>query len=234
MVDKEQIWEVLKNNFAFSRPVDIDDHGVVSAVGVDNLYPNFTTWNGKRVKHLPLRFGVVKRHFNVSDSNLATLDGCPHTVEGSFKCNGNFLKTLEGGPTAVAGGYICYNNPLESLRGAPSHIRGEFLLQETLIGSFEGGPKKVDGFLLALECHQLRTLDGFPEAVPHVVIEWHKDLPLLRTLVANEINFASTQFPEKAAEVMMTMRPFAGLGKRGAIKCQKALIAAGFEGNARW
>jgi len=234
MVVEADIWDTLKANFAFSGPVDIDEDGVVSATGVTNLNKQFRTFDGKKISTLPVKFGYVRKHFNVSNSGLESLIGCPHTVEGKFKCNGNKLISLEGGPTTVFGAYICDQNPLQTLKGAPEHIRGEFFIQDTQISNFIGGPKKVDGILIAIRCPNIRSLEGFPVEASHVGLDWREDIPLLRTLVANNVSLASIEFPNKAAEVMNLMRPYMGQGRAGAIDCKRALVAAGYSGNARW
>ncbi len=234
MVTEADIWDLLKINFAFSGPVDIDADGQVSATGVDALNKNFRTVDGKLTSTLPVKFGYVRRHFNVSQSNLKSLEGCPYTVEGSFKCQENKLTSLEGGPTEVFGAYVCSDNPLRTLQGAPVHIRGEFLLLDTNITNFIGGPKKVDGIMVAIRNPNLRSLEGFPVDVPHVALDWREDMPLLRTLVANNLSLASIEFPSKATEVINIMKPFLGQGKRAMFDCQKELEDAGFEGNAKW
>jgi len=234
VVDKDKIYKTLKNNFAFSGQVDIDEDGLVSATGVDNLNKHFQTFEGKRTSMLPVKFGYVRKHFNVSNSGLKSLIGCPYTIEGKFKCNDNKLVALEGGPTNVFGAYICDKNPLQTLQGAPEHIRGEFFIQDTQISNFIGGPKKVDGILIAIRCPNIRSLEGFPLEASHVGLDWREDIPLLRTLVAKNLSLASIEFPEKAAEVMNIMRPYMGKGKRAMFDCQKALEDGNYAGNARW
>lgn len=80
-----------------------------------------------------LKNSNIKGYINVSHNKLTSLDGCPYTVNGSFKCNSNELVNLDGCPGEVKGMFDCSNNMLTSLYGAPRMIKGELKMKD--IGS---------------------------------------------------------------------------------------------------
>jgi len=73
----------------------------------------------RKLKVIPVQFGIVKGYFNCSDNKLKSLEGSPETVEGSFYCFQNNLESLEGSPKTVGGDFSCWANKLESLKYLP-------------------------------------------------------------------------------------------------------------------
>ena len=63
---------------------------------------------------------------SIKHSGIASLDGCPEFINGTFQCSDNLLSSLVGGPRKVDGSYICIRNQLTNLDGAPTHISVTF------------------------------------------------------------------------------------------------------------
>jgi hypothetical protein len=140
------------------------------------------------------------------------------------------LKTLIGGPKSVKKSVMLQGNMLTSLHGFPQILLGgEVRLDDNLLSNLKGLPSKISGTLVAIY-NPLDSLEGFPEDVDEVFLPYGANLPLLRALTARKIVLWGTT----TSAVEQIMNQYAGEGKRGAIRCQKALIAAGFEGNAKW
>ena len=90
----------------------------------------------RKLKVIPVQFGIVKGYFNCSENNLKSLEGCPQTVGGSFSCSWNKLESLEGSPKTVGGDFSCWGNKLESLKYLPD-IKGELQCDDHLKDSEE-------------------------------------------------------------------------------------------------
>jgi hypothetical protein len=136
--------------------------------------------------------------------------------EGLVSCTGYVeLKPMHKHTTlpvafgTVGGSFYCSNNQLTTLAGAPQTVGGGFYCSN----------------------NQLTTLEGIPTHLRKLWLSYSPALPLLRTLYAQQIEFYPKLRDPTLGEIL---NRYAGQGKRGAIKCQKELIAAGFEGNARW
>jgi hypothetical protein len=139
------------------------------------------------------------------------------TVSGSFAVSYCGLTSLEGCPTSV--GNICFisSNPITTLHGAPQHVHYLFVMEDL---------------------PQLTSLEGFGSDVNICRFSWRANLPLLRLLMAKRLILGTDHISEPpnspAKRCTQILTKYAGEGKRGAIRCQKELIAAGFEGNAKW
>ena len=102
---------------------------LVDVEGSVNLY-------GRKLKVIPVQFGIVKGDFDCSYNNLKSLEGSPKTVGGNFNCWGNNLESLDGCPKTVWGYFDCSNNNLESLKYLPE-IKGELHCDDNLKDSEE-------------------------------------------------------------------------------------------------
>jgi len=236
---------LLKKYFETSDDVTIDDEGLVSCTGqvVLKQVHQHTT--------LPVAFGSVGGDFYCGFNQLKTLEGAPQTVGGGFYCFTNQLKTLEGAPQTVGGSFSCSSNQLITLEGAPQTVGGSFNCYNNKLTTLEGAPQTVGGGFYCFR-NQLTTLAGAPQTVGDVFncsdtplatlegipiklkllqLSYSPNLPLLRTLYAQEVEFLPKLRDPAVLEIL---NRYAGEGKRGVIRCQKELIAAGFEGNARW
>jgi hypothetical protein len=122
---------------------------------------------------------------------------------------------------------------LTSLEGFPKEIsEGSLHVSQNRLTNFIGGPKRVEDSVVARD-NPLTSLDGFPQEIgTNVRLTYSPNLPLLRTLVANlVVLFPHNDTTDKIEKIM---DKYSKEGKRGVIRCQKELISAGFEGNAKW
>jgi len=140
-------------------------------------------------------------------------------VSGDFVCSSKMLETLVGSPKKVGERYYCSGNLLTSLLGAPEHVGTDFYC----VGN-----------------NQLTSLEGLPETLKGVFfVSWNPKLPLLRSLVAKEIDlrgdlsFTNAKYGDMF-KVKGILNKYAGEGKVGAIKAAAELIRAGYKENARW
>jgi len=89
--------------------------GVIDVFGFCNL-------RGYLEGNLPdyIQFGTIHAHpifqttdFDISDNPIKSLRGCPHTVEGNFKCFNTKVNSLEHIPSKVAHTVVFYHNSIE-------------------------------------------------------------------------------------------------------------------------
>jgi hypothetical protein len=244
MVDKDAIMALLEKYFKTTGSITIDDKGLVSCTGM--VTPK------KKLKRLPVAFDKVGgsfechdnqlttleggptsvgRHYDCSNNQLTTLEGAPTSVGGSFLCSLNQLTTLEGAPTSVGGDFRCRNQQLTTLEGAPTSVGGSFWCDNNQLTTLEGAPTSVGG---SFSCRnqQLTTLEGMPTIPGILYLSYSSTLPLLRCLLAKEIQLYPKDGKHKTAEKILNR--YAGQGKRDLFDCQKDLEDAGFAENARW
>jgi hypothetical protein len=88
-------------------------------------------------------------------------------------------------------------------------------------------------------CPNLQSLEGIEpnSKINKIELDWVPNLPLLRLLIAKvRVDFMN-DLNENAVEVTKIMnhhiKTYSNLKER-IIKCQYALIKAGFKGNAKW
>lgn len=127
-------------------------------------------------------------------------------VTGYFLARGMGLTTLEGMPYHVGGTLNVAYNKLTDLKGGPTHV---------------GDVYQVSG-------NDLKSLEGFPEHVKHFAFSYNDQLPLLRTLVAEQIWMRDHKIIEDI------FQKHAGKGKAAALNFALDLKKAGYAGNARW
>jgi hypothetical protein len=163
----------------------------------------------RQLLQFPVRFKSVLGHFHCDTNQLLTLDGAPESVGGSFLCGNNDLISLNGAPKSVGGSFVCILNQLTSLEGAPSSV----------------------GDLFSCHLNPLTSLQGMPLELFYLAITYTPTLPLLRCLAAKSILFRPTM---NHTTVEIILNRYAGQGRRAMFDCQKDLIDAGFEDNARW
>ena len=203
MVDKDKIMALLKQYFTTTGTITVSDEGLVSCTGWVHLK------TGRIHERLPVAFD---------------------RVTGSFVCSENQLKTLEGAPTSVGGDFICYYNRLTSLEHAPEHVRSSFICYYNRLTTLHYAPKSVGN---NFNCYgnKLTTLEGLPAIPGTLRLSYSPTLPLLRCLLAKEVQFFPT-LKDKTIETILNK--CTGQGKRAMFDCQKELEDAGFEENARW
>lgn len=81
---------------------------------------------------LPIKFELITGIFNIADSHLTTLEGCPKEIGSSFRCHNNDLTSLIGGPETVGSHYQCITNNITSLDGLPKLVGGSFWISYNL------------------------------------------------------------------------------------------------------
>lgn len=169
---------------------------------------------------LPVKFRHVLGVFNISNSGLRTLKGCPYETF-SFSCNQNELTSLEFGPQIVNGNYRCSGNKLSNLIGAPN---------------------SVSSGVFSCAQNPLVSLDGLPKRMHKIRISYRKDLPLLKLLFVNvsnvkfsieNTNAVDDSDIDRVEQIEDILRRYLGKGQRGALQCAAELSKAGFKGNAR-
>jgi hypothetical protein len=123
--DPDRIKQIMKSNFALEAKKYEIDQGVVNV-------PKWSVRSFTPMDHLPVQFGYVQGSFDVSGSQLISLEGSPHTVDGGFYCRNLKITNLVGGAKHVKGDYWCTENPqLESLEGCPETLSGKFIVRYT-------------------------------------------------------------------------------------------------------
>ena len=147
-IKKNNDYETLGLKFNPDGTIDIDKFRYVG----DGNFPDYIDFNN------------CKGNFDISNSKMTSLRGCPEEVGINFYCERNQLTSLEGGPKEVGGSFYCYDNKLTSLEDSPKEVGSSFDCSNNQLTSLEGGPKEVDG---NFDCsnNQLKTLNGGPEKV---------------------------------------------------------------------
>ncbi len=120
--------------------------------------------NNKNLTTIPVKFGRVKKHFNVFSNQLTNLDFCPNYVGTDFLIDGNNISSLEGMPRFIGGNAALNNNPIKNLKGMSQRIGLSIFLDNTLITSLEGIPKNVHNTLSVERC-QLTSLKYCPKKI---------------------------------------------------------------------
>ena len=69
----------------------------------------------KQLSVIPIKFGVVKGNFDVSDNALRNLTNAPTKVYGDFIIDDNFITDVKDSPTLVLGDYSCRYNKLNDI-----------------------------------------------------------------------------------------------------------------------
>ena len=126
----------------------------------------------RKLKVIPVQFGIVKGSFYCSRNNLKSLEGCPKTVGGNFNCSRNNLKSLKGSPEIVESGFYCWENNLKSLEGCPQTVGGSFNCHGNNLKSLEGCPRTVGGHF---DCshNNLESLKHLPEIKGKLICDDH-------------------------------------------------------------
>jgi hypothetical protein len=253
MQSEDEIRKLLKEYFYCERySLDISN-GKASIYGKQSKVTLIKTTGGFgpfkiTPGELPVKFDIVAGNFNCTNGELTTLVGCPNKVMGSFECGQNRLtNNLIGGP-ATADDYICSRTNISSFDGGPRKV-GSLFAENNQITSLEGAPI-VSGYFsvtnnklknliglpdvkftyLAVNNNKLETLEGLTKNINEIKLSWNSRLGLLR-LVPLESKIAINR---KDIQTIITkyqgQLPF----KKAILDCQKALIDAGYVGNASW
>lgn len=129
---------------------------------------------------------------------------------------------------------ILRDNNLTGLTGCPDKIYGRFVSINNHLTNLVGSPSYVSGRLKVTQAIPLKSLDGFPDYVgEYAMLDYHKDLPLLRTLNCKDgVVFSQDNLVTRKIETII--EKYKGQGKMAVFDCQKDLEDYGFPGNARW
>ena len=250
-IDKDKILELFIEYFEYDGEITIDDNRFISCSGNVKLI--------KKIYKLPVKFLKVDGNFDCRNNNLETLEGSPTSVSSSFSCSNNQLTTLVGGPTSVDGDFYCHNNQLTTLdgsptsvsvdfncsynqlttlEGSPTSVGGDFSCSRNQLTTLEGGPTSVGGGFYCYNNPNLKNLNHLPIGISEVSITYLPTMPLLKCLIANNIQFhPNTNIINIIEDVL---NKYAGQGRRGALSCAADLLSLGkklnidLTMNARW
>ncbi len=160
-------------------------------------------------------------------------------VDGNFNLRENWITSLQGAPDWIGGDLNVIHCPtLVDWGNTLEVVQGELWVMQAGFRSFKGGPRSVGTRMIIRET-VIKSLEGFPEKIgSQLELPYTKDLPLLKTLAAEEIWLTpwdnSREAGDMAYTVQRILNKYAGMGKAGAFDCRRELRAAGFEENARW
>jgi hypothetical protein len=228
VVNQQETIRLVNRYFHIFDEIIIDDDGLINSSATVKMKEPYA------LGRLPVRFGRVHNFIAVGQS-LQTLHGSPHTVDEDFDVDHNPLgdNGLQGGPQQVVGNYWCNHCSLTTLAGAPRKV-GSFYCSYNRLQNLKGAPEEVDEDFFCTD-NPLKSLEGLPARIPgELRLTYDENVPLLRTLGAELVTFSNWHTGSEAEKVQEILQEYQGQGKRGVIRCQKDLIKAGYEGNARW
>lgn len=210
----QQIHELVREYFFYDTGFKVGPDGKVDAVG---------NWELKYALNdqIPVQFGVVNGNLNVSNCGLTTLKGCGDWITGTLNASSNLITNLEGVPPQVGSIDLSNNQELTSLEGAPLMVRNFMDLTRTKLTSLKGLPTE-------------------PGAIGKIAITYQDHLPMLRLLVAKQIEVKKSGFGYSYLESKQPLQNilnddrWAGKGKSHMLNCALELKQAGFVGNAAW
>ena len=149
---------------------------------------------------------------NLSSKRLVELpNNLPQTVTGKFWCNRNKLTSLEYCPSYVGGNFYCYNNRLTSLNFCPSEVGGDFYCHRNKLTSLEDIHKQIKKIGGDFYCHDNKIKS-------HI-------LGLMLVEIGGDI---VTKLDDRK-EVDEILNKWKNQGRKGALGCQRELIAAGYK-----
>jgi hypothetical protein len=144
----------------------------------------------------------------------------------------------------ISENFICADNKLTTLENAPTIVgnsyRGTFNCSNNNLTTLEHMPKRVTGWFSCV-ANPLISLKGIEldSDLEDVMLSYQPNLPLLRLLVTNhsveiyqENNHLKFQ-PNIQDIFNHHIKTYSNIKER-IIKCQYALIKAGFKENAKW
>jgi hypothetical protein len=208
VTDPKQVKNLLKELFDVHGAVKVRDSGIVDVAGTVTLKPAVLLPNNR----LPIKFGAVGGSFEFNSyPNLATLEGCPYWVGGTFDC-------------ALTG--------VGSLAHSPQKVDGDVDVRFCELKNFVGGPQQVGGNYWGRR-NTITSLEGLPDHIPgELDFSLTPGLPILRSLVAHKVE--AMQGIMVIDAVNQILNKYVGQGKAGALKAAGELIKAGFKEHARW
>ena len=169
-------------------------------------------------------FDTDSLRFEVNDDGTISGEGLIHTSAKLPRKLPVRFKTFTGSMWLMQTG-------LDTLEGLPEYLDGDLRVRGNQLSDLKGAPKIITGIFNIID-NPLESLEGFPNSVTTVILDDDPKLPMLRLLNASEITIKGSRDPDY--RVQEILNKYAGQGRAGAIDCKRELVAAGFEGNARW
>lgn len=167
--------------------------------------------------------------FRLENTDVESLEGCPHEVTGTVWIRNNKkLTSLKGGPKIVGNDYIANNCSLVSVEGSPEKIDIDFMVHNNNIESLEGCPKFV-GCDFWIHTNNLSNLHNIHKQIKHIggmanfggnPITSH----MLGLLLIDGL--CGIYYDNKKIENIINKHL---KGERDIFACQEELIEAGFE-----
>ncbi len=168
------------------------------------------------LRRIPYKFTKCFDVFNVSRSNLVTLENSPNQVMSDYLCSLNQIKTLCGGPQHVQGTYDASFNQLKSFEGFPEYVTS-FDLTGCGFTSLEGISKSN-----LKHCVRFSICGNDIQSGGIGLIF----IPCL-------VNVNATNTNVDFHNAMQIIKNYFRTGKAGLLSCQEALCEAGLEEYAR-
>jgi hypothetical protein len=204
-----QIESLLLKQFDIDGEYEIDGQGLVSVQGTVNKANNMIT-------RLPVRFDVVRDHFQMDRCALRSMVGFPRRVGGSVSVSRTGVASLADSPEFVGGNFWAYGCQLKNLVGAPLEVKGKFAVHD----------------------NDLKSYDHIPQGCKEIVLPYNPTLGVLRLLTYPKIEIISmgdNASRDRAFLLSHIVNHYAGTTNPGDIlRCASELNEHGFEGNAEW
>jgi hypothetical protein len=142
----------------------------------------------------------------------------------------------------VSGDFDAGHKGLTSLKGLPEQVGGTLYIGGNRIQNLINCSRHVGEQLWINDLKLLHSLEGMPRHVgSRVFVTWQPELPLLRCLVAPQVQLGKPNFITQAiheriltCERILNDERWVGKGKLGMLNCALELKRAGLEGNASW
>ena len=169
---------------------------------------------------------ICTGEISIDDDLRVSVDGRVRALVRPFK-NGVLpvrFKTCKG--------FYVDNSGLTSFAGSPEKIFGHAWYGNNRLTSLEHAPQEVHGYL-GLAANRITSLDGLPTVIQGIALDYHPHMPLLKTLIADTIDFPHVNTKAPGA-VERILNRYAGQGQAGALACAAELADAGYKENAQW
>ena len=175
---------------------------------------------------------TVSDNFWCDNNRLTSLEGCPSQIGDDFHCQYNRLTSLEHCPSQVGGDFICSRNQLTSLEHCPSQVGGNFYCSINKLTSLEGCPSQVGGNFY-FQDNQVSSLHNVHKHISNIGGNFAcKDNPIrshILGLMMVEIGGEIITRLGNGTDVDEVLNKWKNQGRKGALRCQRDLIAAGYK-----
>lgn len=197
-------------------------------------------WVHSHITHLPeipVPLGEVTGDVSIRSRGLLTLKNGPTKVWGNLNVNNNLLTSLAHAPKQVGGDLLVEANNLTTFDAPHCHVNGNLIARSNSLINMDGCPQ-VGNLLVLTKCTNLVDLKGLTPDIPHVLLTWNPDLPLLRLLqVPGEVVLGGVPHAHwaNAFQKIFQDPKYRGTGKTTALQVALLLKEAGFPpSNIRW